>query len=243
MCWPSRTWPGLLRAPAARTLVSALRERFDLPVHLHTHDTPGGQLATLLAAIDAGVDAVDAASAALSGTTSQPALSALVAGTDATDRATGLSTSTLCATWSRTGRRLAGCMPRSSRGCRLRPAASTPTRFPADSCPTSASRRSPSDSARSSSRSRTCTPPPTTSSATSSRSLRPARSSVTSPCTWWRSAPIPQSSPTTRPPSTYPDSVIGFLSGELGDPPGGWPEPFRTKALAGRTVRAARDRT
>ena len=32
-----------------------------------------------------------------------------------------------------------------------------------------------------------------------------------------------------------PDSVIGFLSGELGDPPGGWPEPFRTKALAGRT--------
>ena len=53
---------GLLRAPAARTLVAALRERFDLPVHLHTHDTPGGQLATLLAAIDAGVDAVDAAS-------------------------------------------------------------------------------------------------------------------------------------------------------------------------------------
>jgi pyruvate carboxylase len=32
-----------------------------------------------------------------------------------------------------------------------------------------------------------------------------------------------------------PDSVIGFLNGELGDPPGGWPEPFRTKALAGRT--------
>src|SRR4029079_6947297 len=34
-----------------------------------------------------------------------------------------------------------------------------------------------------------------------------------------------------------PDSVIGFLSGELGDPPGGWPEPFRTKALQGRTAR------
>src|SRR5699024_6067338 len=31
-----------------------------------------------------------------------------------------------------------------------------------------------------------------------------------------------------------PDSVIGFLSGDLGDPPGGWPEPFRTKTLAGR---------
>ena len=34
-----------------------------------------------------------------------------------------------------------------------------------------------------------------------------------------------------------PDSVIGFLQGELGEPPGGWPEPFRTKVLAGRTVR------
>ena len=81
---------GLLRAPAARVLVRALRERFDLPVHLHTHDTAGGQLATLLAAIDAGVDAVDAACASMSGTTSQPALSALVATTDQTARATGL---------------------------------------------------------------------------------------------------------------------------------------------------------
>src|SRR5690606_34414520 len=70
---------GLLRPAAAAKLVSALRERFDLPVHLHTHDTPGGQLATLLAASAAGVDAVDAASAPLSGTTSQPSLSALVA--------------------------------------------------------------------------------------------------------------------------------------------------------------------
>src|SRR5690606_623681 len=75
---------GLLRPPAARTLVSALRERFDLPVHLHTHDTAGGQLATLLAAVDAGVDAVDVASAPMSSTTSQPPASALVAATDHT---------------------------------------------------------------------------------------------------------------------------------------------------------------
>src|SRR5205085_6004396 len=81
---------GLLRVAAARTLVTALRERFDLPVHLHTHDTPGGQLATLVAAIDAGVDAVDAACAAMAGTTSQPALSSLVAATDQGPRETGL---------------------------------------------------------------------------------------------------------------------------------------------------------
>src|SRR3954451_475169 len=81
---------GLLRPPAARTLVTALRERFDLPVHLHTHDTAGGQLATLITAIDAGVDAVDGAVASMAGTTSQPSLSALVAATDHTPRATGL---------------------------------------------------------------------------------------------------------------------------------------------------------
>ncbi|MDT7711919.1 MAG: pyruvate carboxylase, partial [Pseudonocardiales bacterium] len=87
---------GLLRPPAARTLVTALRRRFDLPVHLHTHDTPGGQLATLLAAIDAGVDAVDAAAASMAGTTSQPSLSALVAATDHTNRNTGLDLQAVC---------------------------------------------------------------------------------------------------------------------------------------------------
>jgi len=45
---------GLLKAPAARVLVGALRREFDLPVHLHTHDTAGGQLATYLAAVEAG---------------------------------------------------------------------------------------------------------------------------------------------------------------------------------------------
>src|SRR6478752_2718611 len=68
---------GLLRPPAASKLVAALRENFDLPVHLHTHDTAGGQLATLIAAIEVGVDAVDGAVASMAGTTSQPSLSAL----------------------------------------------------------------------------------------------------------------------------------------------------------------------
>src|SRR6185312_11547236 len=80
---------GLLRPPAARRLVSALRERFDLPVHLHTHDTAGGQLATLVAAIDAGVDAVDGAVASMAGTTSQPPMSALVAALAHTERDPG----------------------------------------------------------------------------------------------------------------------------------------------------------
>jgi pyruvate carboxylase len=81
---------GLLRPEAARLLITALRERFPQPVHLHTHDTAGGQLATYLAAIHAGVDAVDAAAPPLSGMTSQPSIAALVAMTDDTDRATGI---------------------------------------------------------------------------------------------------------------------------------------------------------
>ncbi|WP_018500395.1 pyruvate carboxylase [Parafrankia discariae] len=88
---------GLLRPAAAHALVAALRERFDVPVHLHTHDTAGGQLATLIAANDAGVDAVDAAAAPMSGGTSQPNLSALVAATDHTPRATGIRLGALSA--------------------------------------------------------------------------------------------------------------------------------------------------
>src|SRR5690606_9857123 len=87
---------GLLRAPAAAKLVTALRSNLDLPVHVHTHDTPGGQLATYLAAWQAGADAVDGASAAMAGTTSQPALSAIVAAAAHTEYDTGLNLSNVC---------------------------------------------------------------------------------------------------------------------------------------------------
>ncbi|ALG85077.1 pyruvate carboxylase [Gordonia phthalatica] len=81
---------GLMRAPAAATLVSALRSRFDLPVHVHTHDTAGGQLATYLAAWNAGADAVDVAAGPMSGGTSQPSMAAVIAATANTDRDTGI---------------------------------------------------------------------------------------------------------------------------------------------------------
>jgi pyruvate carboxylase len=159
---------GLLRAPAAAALVSALRRRFDLPVHLHTHDTAGGQLSTLLSAINAGVDAVDVASAPMSGTTSQPSMSALIAATDGTDRETGLDLQAVCDP-SRTGRASAGSTRRSSPGSPPPPAGSTPTRSPAVSCPTCASRRLRWALATGSSRSRTCMRQPTRSWETSSR--------------------------------------------------------------------------
>jgi pyruvate carboxylase len=88
---------GLLRPPAAKRLVGALRGRFDLPVHVHTHDTPGGQLASYVAAWQAGANAVDGAAAPMAGTTSQPALSSIVAAAVHTDYETGLSLAAVCA--------------------------------------------------------------------------------------------------------------------------------------------------
>jgi pyruvate carboxylase len=88
---------GLLRPQAAGRLVAALRSRFDLPVHVHTHDTPGGQLASYVAAWQAGADAVDGAAAPMAGTTSQPALSSIVAAAAHTEYDTGLSLSAVCA--------------------------------------------------------------------------------------------------------------------------------------------------
>jgi pyruvate carboxylase len=70
---------GLLKPAAARKLITTLRNETDLPIHLHTHDTSGAAAATVLAAVDAGVHAIDAAMDALSGTTSQPTLGSIVA--------------------------------------------------------------------------------------------------------------------------------------------------------------------
>ncbi|HET7197782.1 MAG TPA: pyruvate carboxylase subunit B, partial [Burkholderiales bacterium] len=69
---------GLIRPRAAYTLVKALREETGLPLHFHTHDTSGIGAASVLAAIDAGADAVDGAIDALSGLTSQPNLGSIV---------------------------------------------------------------------------------------------------------------------------------------------------------------------
>ena len=81
---------GLLKPAAARQLVKALKEGGGLPIHFHTHDTSGGAGATILAAADAGVDAVDAAMDAFSGGTSQPCLGSIVEALRNTDRDTGL---------------------------------------------------------------------------------------------------------------------------------------------------------
>ncbi|MCB5202257.1 pyruvate carboxylase [Neorhizobium sp. T786] len=77
---------GLLKPAAAKVLFKALREATDLPIHFHTHDTSGISAATVLAAVDAGVDVVDAAMDAFSGNTSQPCLGSIVEALSGSER-------------------------------------------------------------------------------------------------------------------------------------------------------------
>lgn len=86
---------GLLKPAAARVLVKALKEETSLPVHLHTHDTTGISAATVLAAVEAGVDAIDAAMDAMSGGTSQPCLGSIVEAVARSDRDSGLEPSAI----------------------------------------------------------------------------------------------------------------------------------------------------
>ncbi len=224
---------GLLRAPAARTLVTALRREFDLPVHLHTHDTPGGQLATLLAAIDAGVDAVDAATASMAGTTSQPSLSALVSATDHSPRETGLSLEAVCALepyWEAvrrvyapfesglpapTGRVYTHEIP----GGQL-----SNLRQQAIALGLGEKFEQIEDMYAAADRILGHVVKVTPSSKVVGDLALHLVAVGADPAEF---AENPQK-------FDIPASVIGFLHGELGDPPGGWPEPFRTKAIEGR---------
>ena len=81
---------GLLKPTAASKLVGALKQEIGIPIHLHTHDTSGNGVATVLMAAQAGVDIVDAAFNSMSGLTSQPALNSIVASLQNSDRDTGL---------------------------------------------------------------------------------------------------------------------------------------------------------
>ena len=82
---------GLLKPYSAKVLVSGLKDALDIPVHLHTHDTTGNQVATTLMAAEAGVDIADLAISSMSSLTSQPSMNAVVAALEGQERDTGLS--------------------------------------------------------------------------------------------------------------------------------------------------------
>ncbi|MGW7534251.1 pyruvate carboxylase [Amycolatopsis sp. NPDC054798] len=226
---------GLLRAPAAARLVTALRKEFDLPVHIHTHDTAGGQLATYLAAIQAGADAVDGAVSSMAGTTSQPSLGSIVAATDHSDRSTGLdlhAIGDLEPYWesvrkiyapfeaglaSPTGRVYDHEIP-GGQLSNLRTQAialGLGDRFEDIEAMYAAADKILGHLVK-------VTP---SSKVVGDLALHLVGAGVS-----------PEDFEAEPNKFDIPDSVIGFLRGELGDPPGGWPEPFRTKALEGRSA-------
>jgi len=224
---------GLLRPYAAHTLVTALRERFDVPIHLHTHDTPGGQLATLLAASDAGVDAVDVASAAMAGTTSQPPMSALVAALEHTERDTGISLTVVqdLEPYWESVRRLYSPFESGLPG---------PTgRVYRHEIPGGqlSNLRQQAISLGLGDRFEDIENMYAAADKILGRLVKVTPSSkVVGDLALQLVGAGADPAEFEADPTTYdlPDSVIGFLEGELGDPPGGWPEPFRTNALKGR---------
>ncbi len=224
---------GLLRPAAASILVRALKSRFDLPVHIHTHDTPGGQLSSYMAAWQAGADAVDGAAAPLAGTTSQPSLSAIVAAAAHTQQATELDLAAVCDLepyWEAvrntyapfesglpgpTGRVYTHEIP-GGQLSNLRQQAIAlgfEGRFEDIEANYAAADRILGRLIK-------VTP---TSKVVGDLALALTGAGVSA-------------DEFAAEPSIYdiPESVIGFLRGELGDPPGGWPEPLRSRALEGR---------
>jgi pyruvate carboxylase len=82
---------GVLKPAAAKKLIGALREKYpDVPIHVHTHDSAGTGVASMIACAEAGADAVDAATDSLSGMTSQPSIGAIVASLNGGPLDTGL---------------------------------------------------------------------------------------------------------------------------------------------------------
>ncbi|MBO5149417.1 MAG: pyruvate carboxylase, partial [Anaerotignum sp.] len=86
---------GLMKPYAAKKLFSTLKKELNIPLHLHTHDTTGNGVSTILMAAEAGVDIVDAAIQSMSSLTSQPSMNAVVEALKGTERDTGLDTDQL----------------------------------------------------------------------------------------------------------------------------------------------------
>ena len=227
---------GLLRPQAAAKLVTALRAEFDLPIHLHTHDTAGGQLATLMAAIDAGVDAVDVASAPMAGTTSQPSASALVAALANTDRDSGISLDEITALepyWEAVRNVYApfesGLAGPTGRVYRHEIPGGQLSNLRQQAIALGLGNQFERVEDMYAAANQILGRPP---------KVTPS-SKVVGDLALHLVAVNADPADFALNPQNYdiPDSVIGFMAGELGDLPGGWPEPFRTKVLEGKNIK------
>jgi len=225
---------GLLRPQAAVKLVKALRSEFDVPVHLHTHDTAGGQLATLIAAIDAGVDAVDVASAPMAGTTSQPSASALIAALENTERDAGITLDEMTALepyWEAVRNVYApfesGLRGPTGRVYRHEIPGGQLSNLRQQAIALGLGNQFERVEDMYAAANEILGRPP---------KVTPS-SKVVGDLALHLVAVNANPADFAANPQNYdiPDSVVGFMAGELGDLPGGWPEPFRSKVLQGKS--------
>ena len=225
---------GLLKPRAATLLVEALRRAFPaLPIHVHTHDTAGTGVASMLAAAEAGADVVDAATDAMAGTTSQPSLGAIVAALRGSERDTGLDPARLEAInayWElarglyapfESGLKSGSAdvyvheMP-GGQYTNLRFQAAVlglAARWTAIKRSYAAANQVLGDLIK----------------------VTPSSKVVGDLAQFMVQNDLDEQAVVAQAATlSFPSSVIGFLRGEIGRPPGGFPEPFRTRALRGQ---------
>ena len=230
---------GLCRPDHARVLVRKLKDETGLPVHFHTHDTSGISAATVLAACEAGADAVDAAMDSFSGLTSQPNLGSIVAALGDGPRRTGINPATVRAFsdyWEAVRAQYAAFEPDLRAGAsevylhempggqftnlkEQARALGLADRWHEVARMYAEANRLFGDIVK-------VTP---SSKVVGDMALYMVASGVT---------PEQVLDPDVE--IAFPGSVVAMLRGELGQPPGGWPEALQTKALRGETPIAGR---
>ena len=230
---------GLCRPEHVRILVPRLKEETGLPIHFHTHDTSGISAATVLAACEAGADAVDAAMDSLSGLTSQPNLGSIVTALNDGGRGSGLDPATLRAFsdyWEAVRAQYAAFEPDLRAGAsevylhempggqftnlkEQARALGLAERWHEIACMYAEANRLFGDIVK-------VTP---SSKVVGDMALYLVSSEVT-----------PEQVLDPEVEIAFPRSVVSMLRGELGQPPGGWPERIQTKALRGETPIAGR---
>ena len=230
---------GLCRPDHARVLVRELKEETGLPVHFHTHDTSGISAATVLAACEAGADAVDAAMDSFSGLTSQPNLGSIVAALGDGPRCSGIDPATVRAFsdyWEAVRAQYAAFEPDLRAGAsevylhempggqftnlkEQARALGLADRWHEVARMYAEANRLFGDIVK-------VTP---SSKVVGDMALYMVASGVT---------PEQVLDPDVE--IAFPGSVVSMLRGELGQPPGGWPEAIQAKALRGETPIAGR---
>lgn len=233
---------GLLKPRAAKLLISAIRDKYpDLPIHVHTHDTAGAGVAAMLAAAEAGADVIDCAVDSMSGMTSQPSMGAIVASLERTNLDTGVdldAVSAYSAYWEQT-RNLYGpfeCTVTMKSGNadiyknEIPGGQYTNLQFQAFSLGLADQFEEVKKMYCVANKLLGDLPKVTPSSkVVGDLAQFMVQNKLTPELVMERASEL-----------SFPNSVIEYFSGALGEPPGGYPEPLRSKVMKGKPIISGR---